>query len=881
MAPQRGLGSNVEPAEPTTRGVRVSAPVEHAAPAKATVPRVSLGQRRTGKQNAVGVEKPRAQPLIFVAAALAAGIVVDRYWPIPAAAWLSIGIAGLLVWLFVRRILRNAPLPLNFISTVLPVGALIVTVAACGGLRHHLYWRLFAVHDVGRYAHEISEPVCLEAVAAAAPRVRPAPPPDPLRSLPQESQTVVQVEVTAIRDGNRWQPLEGSAILTADGSLLGLNAGDRLRVVGRLQSPRHPGNPGEFDFALHRRGDRQLADIRVDHPDCVQTISRAPAYSPRRLLGTLRIAADRLLWGTLSHERAGLASAVLLGAREELDDEQKDQFLVTGTVHILSISGLHVGILAFVLFKAFRTGWVPRLPALGAVAVLTLTYAMLTGAEPPALRATVLVWVACGAIWLGRSPLGANSLALAAILVLAINPVDLFRTGTQLSFLSVATLSAMAPMLMRRQHDPLTLLIRRTRPLPVRMLREAGGKVASLALAGAMIWLVTAPLVLYRFHLLSVSALVLNVILWIPVLLAMMAGFGILMVGWIVPPLGALFGIICDANLAMIEGSIDTAARWPGSHFWTSGPPLAWLFGYYAILAAAWFAPHLLARRRPAVFAGSWVLAGLVLIGLGEWRYATYELTCGFVDVGHGSAVVLELPNSQVWLYDAGRLGSPRAGTRSIEAYLRSRGISHLDAVILSHADIDHYNALPELLGRFGVSVVYVSPQMFREQAPPLSVLAQSIEDAGVRLETLAVGDELAAGECTARVLHPPETGVAGNDNAQSIVLSLEYDGRRVLLTGDLEGAGMQRLLASKPLDCDILLAPHHGSVRSRPAEIVNWSTPEWAVQSSGNLTGQATNPYEALLGRRALDTSDVGAVRAQLSAEHIEVRAWRVDPWE
>ena len=135
--------------------------------------------------------------------------------------------------------------------------------------------------------------------------------------------------------------------MTVEGTLLGVEAGDRLRVVGQLQAPVPPGNPGEFDFAAHRRGDRELAAIRVDHPDCVQVIESAPAISLRRVLGKLRAAGDRLLWGTLSHERAGLAAAVLLGAREQLDDEMKDDFLVTGTVHILSISGLHVGILAW------------------------------------------------------------------------------------------------------------------------------------------------------------------------------------------------------------------------------------------------------------------------------------------------------------------------------------------------------------------------------------------------------------------------------------------------------------------------------------------------------------------------------------------------------
>jgi competence protein ComEC len=102
-----------------------------------------------------------------------------------------------------------------------------------------------------------------------------------------------------------------------------------------------------------------------------------------------------------------------------------------------------------------------------------------------------------------------------------------------------------------------------------------------------------------------------------------------------------------------------------------------------------------------------------------------------------------------------------------------------------------------------------------------------------------------------------------------------------VLLTGDLESEGARQLLAGPPLDCDILRAPHHGSAQSDPAAVVSWSTPEWAVISSGYPAAASTSAYEPLLGPRALKTAEVGAIRARLSAERVEVRAWRIDPWE
>jgi competence protein ComEC len=836
-----------------------------------------ISHAATGRSqiNAVSVERPHgaySSPLLLVAAASAGGIVADRYLAFAGFVWLALTVVVLLVWLFLyRRQLYSEA-----------AWALLVAFACCGGLWHHLHWRVYADDDLGRFARHTSQPVCAEVIALAAPMHRPAPPIDPLRSLPQGAHTRVRVRATALRDAGKWRRVDGRAALIVEGTLLGVHAGDRLRIVGQIQSTSPPGNPGEFDFALDRRADRELGTIRVDDPSCVQVVETASMISWRRILGDLRAAGDRLLWSTLSHERAGLASAVLLGAREELDDDQKHEFLVTGTIHILSISGLHVGILALVLFTAFRTGLVRRRPALAGVAFITLAYTLLTDSEPPAVRATVLVWVICGGMLLGRVTSAANSLAAAAIVVLAINPADLFRTGTQLSFLSVAVLSAVAQWWYTLpREEPLARLIRRTRPLPVQWLRLIGGKVAALAFAGLMIWLVTAPLVLHRFHVISFSALVLNVVLWLPVFLAMASGFGVLAIGWLLPPVGVLFAAICDLNLGIIEETVAAAARLPGSYAWTAGPPQGWLIVFYALIAAPILVPWLITSRRSFGLVGLWTAIGVGIAGINAAKATPQELTCGFVSVGHGCAVVLELPDGQVWLYDAGRLGSPRAGARSIEAYLRSRRISQIDAIILSHADIDHYNAVPELLEKFDVRAVYVSPQMFRVDIPPLRALQQALNRVGVEVDTLSGGDELVAGECRARVLHPPHAGVSGSDNANSIVLAVEYAGRRVLLTGDLEPPGVENLLGKPSLDCDILLAPHHGSPRSSPAAIVNWSTPEWAVISTAHPFMQNAAAYPALLGPRALNTAEVGAVRAVLRADDVDVRAWRVDPWE
>ncbi len=823
----------------------------------------------------IGVTRCCHQPLVAAAVSLAAGITVDRYWPMPMSAWLAVSATAILAWLLARRSLNpNGQLRSSI--------ALLVGVAAFGGALHHWQWNVFRADDIGRLAPTTPSPAAVEAVAISAPRFRAPPPPDPLRSVPQGPRTDLRIEITALRDGDTWRPASGNARLRVDGQLFGVHAGDTLRIFGRLARPDSPGNPGEFDFAEHYRADRQLADLSCDSPSAVTVLASASRLNWWRALGDLRAVGNLVVNNAIAPERQGLAAAILLGSRERIDDELTDDLLVTGTIHLISISGLHVGILATVLLAGFRWGLVPRVAAVVCVAFATLGYTAMTDSEPPAIRATVLVWVLCGAILFGRQAIAFNTLALAAILVLLINPADLFRVGTQLSFLSMAVLMWFAPWwaAARGTEDSLNRLIRRTRPAPVQWLRTFTQWVLALAVVGLMIWLITVPLVLHRFHVISLSALVLNVILTPFVFLAMAFGFGMLAFAWLLPPLGSLFGSLCDANLAVIQSTIEWTASLPASHFWSAGPAVWWLLGFYAIAAILLIRPLTLRMRFHAPLAGSFAAAALLLpLPLSN---VAGELECGFIAVGHGFAVLLELPDGQKVLYDAGRLGSPEAAARSVEAYLRSRGVSRLDALVVSHADIDHFNAVPTLLERFSIERVYVSPQMFRYQAEPLRLLREAIERSGAELIVISQGDRLStAGDCTIEVLHPPRGGVFGTDNAHSLVLSVKAAGRCILLTGDLEMPGVQTLLAQSPLDCDVLLAPHHGSPRSDPAGVVNWCTPEYAVISSHfPLDDPRYEPYKRLLGPRALATSDTGAVRVRLSTSGVDVRTWRRDPW-
>jgi competence protein ComEC len=254
----------------------------------------------------------------------------------------------------------------------------------------------------------------------------------------------------------------------------------------------------------------------------------------------------------------------------------------------------------------------------------------------------------------------------------------------------------------------------------------------------------------------------------------------------------------------------------------------------------------------------------------------TAELHCAFLAVGHGTCVVLELPRGRHMLYDAGSLGSPHRPVNVISAYLWHRGIHHLDAMIVSHADSDHFNAVPGLLERFSMGAVYVGPQMFHDRDEPSEALNAALERADVPIDILYRGTSISCpGNVRLRVLHPPRRGVPGNDNANSVVLEVQFAGHRILLTGDLEDVGLDTLLSQSSPDCDVALVPHHGSPHSDPARFAEWCHARWVVISGGHRDGaeRVTKVFQQA-GATVLHSAIHGAVQVTVSRSGVEVEA-------
>ena len=818
-----------------------------------------------------------ARPLVSICAALSGGIAADRYlagavWWFPSNIGWQSGLASvaLMIWLIAYRLGRDGWANVFLLFAVFQTGA----------AWHHDRWSLFDLDDLGRFVTDVPQPVCVRAQLCAPPHMRPAGEPHPLASFRLGSESELEVQVEQIRDGLRWRSASGRTRVRVIGECRGLRRHDRLQIWGMCERPRPCANPGEYDVAGAERGQRCLARLHVKSVEAIRRLDRAIPWTPLHALDALRQRSRARLQDLVGPRHATLAAALLLGDREQLPEQQRHGFFVTGLAHLLAISGLNVAIFSYGFWLVARLGWAPRRLSLIVAMFLALFYAAFTDGQPPVVRAAILVVVLCLARWTGRVSPAWNTLAAAAILVLVLNPVHLFQTGAQLSFLAVAVLMS------RRatcsvELDPLDRLLQRHQPWWRKAGRIMRGQLQGIMTLNLQVWAISLPLVICRFHLVSLISVVLNPLVVLPTTVALYAGFGCLVVGRDPWGIGCFFGWLTDWSLTGLMRMIDWGERIPSGHFWTAAPPTWWLVIYFLGLAIlGCFLRRLLPTRWNWVAWIWWMLLGSVWI---QRTAATVpsgneELECTFVSVGHGTSVIVRLPGGGTLLYDCGRLGWPPTAARATAGVLWEQAVDHLDAVVLSHADTDHYNGLPDLLQRFSVGVIYVSPMMFEHASQPLLRLRQAIRQAGVACREIEVGDRLLARDDVAiEVLHPPPVADSGSDNSKSVVLLIEYRGYRLLLPGDLESPGLELLLATNPLPCDLVMAPHHGSARSDPAAFLRWSQPKHVVVSgAGGRNCEAIESAATAVGAGFWHTARHGAVTVSIGSRGVQVRSFR-----
>jgi competence protein ComEC len=211
-------------------------------------------------------------------------------------------------------------------------------------------------------------------------------------------------------------------------------------------------------------------------------------------------------------------------------------------------------------------------------------------------------------------------------------------------------------------------------------------------------------------------------------------------------------------------------------------------------------------------------------------------------------------------------MGNARRAADVVQQTLWHRGHARLDGVVLSHADTDHVNGMAELLRTVPVRAIFVSPQFVDWDQPEVRQVFDAARHCRVPIKLTWQGDSVPLeDDIRCRVLHPQAKEWLTPDNANSIVLSIDFAGRHILLTGDLERDGLMHLLQLPPQKCDILLAPHHGSLGANTTDLARWSRPEWLIVSADRRTNLATLRSRFGPDTKVLSTANSGAITFEI----------------
>lgn len=747
-------------------------------------------------------------PAVPLAVAFAAGIAAAEWLP-PAAAWL-VWFVALVAGVAVLAVART---PAMTALTVVPV---VAGAAALGCLR------------AAPGALPVDHVALLDLPRAALVQGRLAV--EPVRWAPERAR--VQLDVSHV-DG---VPRTGRLAVTLYGPAPALGVGQTIAVDARLHRPHGFRNPGTFDHAarLRREGLHVVGSARGERV--------TPLDAPRPPWPTrLRRRALATLDQALPPASAALLAGLLLGERTALPPEIDDAFRRSGTYHLLAVSGSNVALVAgavWIVLRALAAS--RRLAALGALAGV-LVFAAVVGPDPSVLRATVMGVLVLAALVIERDARVANSLALAAIAILAARPSDLHDPGFQLSFAATAGIVAA--------------------PLPRGLVTGALG--VTLAAQAAVL-----PVMLAHFNQLSTVAPIAN--LGAAPLAAAATVLGLVALG-----LGALSetagGVALDAAwpvLLLLRAVAAVTAAMPGAMVHLPAPGPGAVVCYAAGLAAArlaWSMRGLPGRswwRATAAAAALLALLATVLTAWPALRPADGRLRMVVLDVGQGDATVLQAPDGRVALVDAGPGGPFRldTGERVVAPFLWNRGSLRLAAAVTTHDDIDHGGGMPAVRRLFSVEGSWSAAIDARAPIPFGGAVVTALRG---RAEPVVPGVA-------------PRRG-----NADAVVLRVEVGHVAMLLASDLDEEGERALLrAGAPLAAAVLKVAHHGSRRSTTPAFLDAVRPAVAVVSVGprNAFGHPDLDVLARLARARATvyrTDRDGAVTLETDGRRLVVSTW------
>ncbi len=684
-------------------------------------------------------------------------------------------------------------------------------------------------------------------------------------------RSVAEVEVVELQTKFGRQAACGRVQVNTPGILDPEYFGGRsVFVEGVLHRPPGPEVVGLFDYRRHLDLRGIHYQLTADSGTDWRLDSAASGASRRPLSDRFMSWARATLAKGLDENEPEVRSlwAMVLGWRSAVTEEVSEPLKHSGTLHVFAISGLHVALIAAILVQLLRVIRVPRAIS-GIVLIPGLwCYAMLTGWQASAVRATIMMSVIIAGWALNRPSDLLNSLAGAGLIALMWDPLQLFQASFQLSFAVVLSIALVGPVLQALrlrllETDP--FLPEELRPWWRRWMDSPIHHVSNGLAVSIAAWVGSLPLIATYFHLVTPVSLLANLVIVPLAGLALMASLGSLLCGDLVPSITVLFNHSAWLWMHLLLTGSQWAASLPGAFFHLRAPSLIQI-GVYVVLLGSVASGWAVARdhRRLRVL----VLLLILMVGVGDWirdralvRVTVFPLGGGAIHV-EGGWVAEDL------MVDC---GDAISADRLLTPFLQSRGVNRIRRLLLTHGDTGHVGGFEVLKERFGFSGIDVSPVKFR--SAPYRRIVQEIEYQPGVLRHVSRSDTAAGW----RVLHPGAEDNYSRADDSALVLRGDFYGLRILLISDLGRIGQRRLLETGvDLGTDILVAglPPAGEALLDP--LLQAVRPRLVIVASGEYPA-SNRPSRELRERLArsdapvLYTHETGGITVRI----------RPDGWE
>lgn len=733
----------------------------------------------------------RRRPLLWWALCLIIGILIARILPV----WALTGISVLAIIPGARILIRSeSDILIHFIFLFLALLSLagfryVGTTVIPNNLLSNLADREPRVMYTGIVSH-------VDSTASGLPYCQTIP-----LKLYEKPLTAQPVQV--------WIPRGASAP----------TVGDTLTGLGTFSRYPQARNPGEFDYRAYQSRNHRYFQFNIKYPWYLHS-KDGSVGAWKNFVQSSRQQITDILHSTMSPESASFAGALILGNRDAVQKQLVDTYSSLGIIHVMAVSGLHVGfvtLILMVLAQLVRLSFKYQV----VFAVLGLAfYAALVDFRPSVVRASIMAGVFLIAEASERRYDILNLLGFAAVIILLINPGQLFQLGFQLSFVAVLSIVLIYGQLEERLEN-IGITIAET-PKPVQYF---GG----LLLVSFAAFIGTVPLTTYHFGMLPLWGILVNLIV-IPVIgLVVISSFVVILTSLIWAPVGGLYAEFPDLLIRWMNRLLPALEQqgFAALHI----PDYHWgvvLLFYIAIaIMLSW---KFDITKRVAVYGG--------LVGVNLWLifFPNDELNIRvtFLDVGQGDAAVVELPRETTVLVDAGiRTTHGDRGRDVIGPYLRRHGITDVDLAILSHPHNDHVGGFPWILRHFPVREIWDTHHEYSTQVMnEIQVLADS---QGTRYRQITAGFDTLIQGTRFTTFFPVSQNLTENINNHSIVQRMEYGNTSILWTGDIEHEVDPRILHYDTLlRADLLKVPHHGSITSSTLPLIQSIAPKYAVVSVG-----------------------------------------------